>query len=99
MVQPIRPQDVPSRAARRIPDEVIAAFNKLIAEKMSGDTAVVRQADVVNEIVATSGLTKQDIFHGKYLDVEELFADAGWKVRYTKPAYCETFEAYFEFCR
>lgn len=33
----------------------------------------------------------------KWLDIEDHYRKAGWKVTYDKPAYCENYDAYFKF--
>jgi hypothetical protein len=54
------------------------------------------QKDVVNELVAL-GLKRNEIFKNHWLDVEEIYEEAGWQVAYDKPGYNETYEASFEF--
>ena len=39
----------------------------------------------------------EKVFKNKWLDVEEVYRKAGWKVEYDKPGYCEDYEAYFVF--
>lgn len=97
MTQPIRPEDMAEAKIGHIPGAVIEAFNKLIALKFSGGSATVRQEEVIAEIVGTTEISRGEIFDKCYLNVEEIFRQAGWKVSYTKPDYTESFPAYFEF--
>jgi hypothetical protein len=39
------------------------------------------------------------VFDKGWLDVESIFRAEGWKVKYDKPAYCETYKAFFVFSR
>jgi hypothetical protein len=97
MTKPISPDDIAEAKIGNIPAPVIDAFNKLIALKYSGGSATVRQEDVIEEIASTTSLSRGEIFDKGYLNVEEIFRAAGWKVSYTKPDYTESFPAYFEF--
>jgi hypothetical protein len=97
MSQPIRPEDIAEAKIGNIPAPVIDAFNKLIALNYSGGSATVRQGDVIAEVTGNTELTSGEIFDKGYLNVEEIFRAAGWKVSYTKPDYTESFPAYFEF--
>ncbi len=92
MTKPITPSEVAS--GTHIPDEVIAAFNELIAEG-SGN---VKQGAVVTRIMAKMpDVTRSQIFERGWLDIEGAFRKAGWKVEYDKPGYCESYEAYWTF--
>ncbi|MBY3432748.1 hypothetical protein HFN89_00980 [Rhizobium laguerreae] len=97
MTQPIRPEDIAEAKIATIPATVIEAFNKLIALKYSAGSSTVRQKEVIAEITGTTSLTEGEIFDKGYLNVEEIFRGAGWKVSYVKPDYTESFAAYFEF--
>lgn len=97
MVQPIRPEDVAEAKIGHIPGAVIEAFNKLIALNFSAGYATVKQEDVIAEIMNTTQLSRAEIFDKSYLNVEEIFRRAGWKVAYSKPDYTESYPAYFEF--
>ncbi|MCZ7862618.1 hypothetical protein O9X98_14680 [Agrobacterium salinitolerans] len=97
MTQPIRPDEIAEAKVGHIPAAVIEAFNKLIALNFSGGSAEVKQADVINEVVSTTNLDRYEIIDKGYLNVEEIFRKAGWKVSYEKPDYTESFPAYFEF--
>lgn len=43
-------------------------------------------------------LTKDEIFDNHWLDIEDIYREQGWKVKYDKPGYNEeSFKPYFEF--
>lgn len=89
-VKPISPQEI----KKTIPDFVIEAVNELIAEKVNDKNyATVLQKHIVDRVKSK---TDQD-FDYAWLDFENIFRDAGWNVNYDKPAYCESYDAYFEF--
>lgn len=102
-MNPIKPRDVGDYKIGLYPDYVFKAFNDLIAKSFRNGSATVKQKDVVDHMLflANSGgvvpITKQDLFDWGYLDVEEAYKNNGWKVTYDKPAYNETYDAFFVF--
>lgn len=100
-MKPISPNDVVAQKLKQIPDQVIQAFNELIAKKWNGSKAVIEQDEVIAKIIAIffGTITRQEIFDNHWLDVEGVYESEGWKVYYDKPGYCETYSAYFEFTK
>ena len=108
-MKPITPHEVPKAREAYIPPEVIEAFNNLITKHFVRNAATFNQDMVIDEILsimngpASCGkadhvtVTRHMIFENKWLDIEPLFSNYGWKVEYESPAYCETFKAYFTF--
>jgi hypothetical protein len=102
MIKPIKPISPTEVEDKPIPDEVIAAFNALILKNYIGKEARVEQEEALKLAVKNfkaSGkkITEDKIFDNKWMDVEDLFRKEGWRVTYDKPAYNETYEAYFIF--
>ena len=98
-VVPILPSEVVKKHIEDFPDEVITAFNTLIAQNFNGHSSTVKQKDVVKLIVA-AGIDEKEIFKKCWLDIEGLFITYGWKVEYNQPAYCDNyFEPYFVFSK
>lgn len=93
-VEPIRPEEVAE--AFHVPDEVISVFNDLITEGCVNGQVTVMQKDVVKRLV-DMGVSRKDIFDKGWLNVEQLFEQAGWEVGYDRPAYNESYEPYFTF--
>lgn len=93
---PISPKDIAAAKAVVIPPFVFDCFNKCIAEKFCDG-----QATVLTHVVCTlikAECTKHNIpFQIEFLNVEEVYKEQGWKVVYDKPAYCESYDAYFVF--
>jgi hypothetical protein len=95
---PIRPEDIPAAKEQVIPSFVFDAFNECIGEQWDykSKRAKVLQKDVIAKI-------KDKMIPGKkfemwwWLDVEPAYEAQGWKVHYDKPAYCETYDAFFVF--
>ncbi|HET8688481.1 MAG TPA: hypothetical protein VFM18_17860 [Methanosarcina sp.] len=107
-IKPIRPSEVAVKKMQQFPDFVIEAFNQLIAENYNDGarSAVVKQDDAVKRILelATSSfvsdltpVTRDTVYDKGWLNIEEIFKAAGWKVTYDKPAYNESYPAKFEF--
>jgi hypothetical protein len=97
-VKPITPKEVVKEKLLSIPDEVIEAFNELIAKNWDGYRAGMKQDDIVALIKQKMSLKKDDtIFERHWLDVEDIYRKVGWIVEYDKPAYNESYDATFEF--
>lgn len=94
---PITPSQVREKIEKRIPVDVFDIVNKLIVAKYVNGIATVYQEAIIKEIVATTSYTREQIFEGKFLDIETYYKNAGWDVVYNKPAYRENFEPYFVF--
>lgn len=100
MVEPIKPKDVVKAKQETLPDEVIEAFNELIAENWKGEYAKFKLAVVAERIRKKLGWGDEkagQISKNGWLDVEDVYRKAGWKVVYDGPAYNETYQATFEF--
>lgn len=57
------------------------------------------QNEAVALIASRMDVDRNTVFKNKWLDVESLFENEGWKVNYDKPGYCESYEASFKFTR
>jgi len=97
-VKPIKPGDVEKLRAVSIPDVVLEVFNAMIAKKWNGSYAVVKQDDVM-AVLEEKGLARKEVYENHWLDVEDSYRMSGWKVFYDKPAYCESYDAYFKFSK
>lgn len=96
-VKPITPQQVGAAKTKEFPPQVIEAFNSLIAKSFVNGEATVYQEDAVAAIAGRLDVDKSKIYDEGWLNVEEMYKDAGWDVRYDKPAYDENYRAHFVF--
>lgn len=106
-VKPISPDEAVNE--KGFPDEVISAFNEMIIENLRGKTSIFKQKDVVKRIIrkiTNSKLLDNEsnlnnyLYENHWLDIEDLYRAAGWKVEYEKSGYGENyFEAYFKFTK
>lgn len=99
MIEPIKPSDIPVAKLYAIPESVIQVVNDILARRFvsSGGRVIIKQKEIVNELVANHGLTASHIYSNDYLNFEEIYRANGWRVKYDKPAYCENYDAFFEF--
>lgn len=98
-VEPIRPDEVSEAKKIQIPDAVFETFNELIAEKFSGNSAVIKQVEIMDRLKQKGYINRQLIFDSHWLDVEGIYQQAGWTVDYEKPGYNESGEAFFTFSK
>lgn len=93
----IRPSDMLQAKKDHIPVEVIAIFNEMIIENIQGKRASFKQDAVVARIAELMGVDRNTIFSKRWLDVEPIFREAGWKVEYDAPGYNESYGAFYVF--
>jgi len=86
---PISPNDLCKLKRQSIPDKVIDSFNELIVKNWNNDCAVVSQKNVVDLISKKEGfgVNRSRIFKEGWLNIEEVFAEAGWQVSYSSSDY------------
>jgi len=100
MVNPITPEQAIKQKDASIPDFVIEEFNKQIIENLSVGRRIVtstfRQEDVEKAIRERCEAGQ---FKYRWLDVEDMYRNCGWKVEYDKPGYNESYPATFTFSR
>ena len=94
MIEPIRPDQVVELKSQIFPEEVITAFNTLIAEHYLNGRAsfTIQEAEAALRV----HLCSNHITH-KWYDVEDLYRAAGWEVTYDKPAFNESGSATYTF--
>ena len=99
MVKPIQPIEAEENRKSKIPDWVLKAFNSVIQRNLRNGTSRFLQKEVVDELILESKdeVTVDEMFKKGYLDVEDIYRDAGWKVEYDKPGYNESYSASFTF--
>lgn len=93
MKRPIKPEEITEAKTDSIPGEVFEVFNALITENWNGFEAVVVQKEAVARISAAMNVSSQTIYNAGWVDVEESYRKAGWKVEYDKAGYNETYSS------
>jgi hypothetical protein len=87
----------------QIPEDVIVAWNEVIAEHYSEGASKFTQDVIIKRIIdkmkatGARGIDRSEVFAKHWLDVEDLYRANGWKVDYDKPGYNETYESHFTF--
>lgn len=94
--RPVSPNELTNFQREQMPVEVIETFNEMLAENVIEGYGTVKQKEVIDRLV-TKGLERALIFQRGWLNVEEIYREAGWKVEYDKPGYNESYDAYFKF--
>lgn len=97
MSGPIKPQDVTKRKAELFPQEVFKVFNDLIASNWDGQSSKFKKDEALTRIMSALNLTKNEVYARNYLDVEDVYGEAGWDVFYDKPGYNENYDATYTF--
>lgn len=99
MIKPIKPSEVVAKKKEITPEEVIDATNELIAMNWNGSKASFTLSslkDKIKEKLSVSGKDSATI-KTKWLDIEPIYREEGWRVHYDSPGYNESYDAYFEF--
>lgn len=84
-VTPITPSEAADKG--QFPDEVILAFNELIAKHLNGRSSTFPQEEVIELIKAKTRVSRWDILDRHWLEVTVLYDNpkAGWIVRRLEP--------------
>lgn len=109
-VLPIKPSEINKLKIETIPDEMIKAVNSLILKKWNGTSAIIKQDDIVNEYLDNLKISEHPdeidirlergkVFEYNWLDFEDIYRNAGWRVKFDKPGYNETYEPFFVFSK
>jgi hypothetical protein len=86
-VKPIKPSDVGKTLSEIIPDGVIEAWNNVIAKHFKEYAFSIDRDCFIDEISSIMQCTRTEVFSEKWLDIEELYRDAGWEVNYSQQYY------------
>lgn len=96
-VKPITPDEVADKKLNVFPDAVFETFNTLISQKAVGKRSIRIETKEAVDLMVKKGLKEDDIFENGWLNIEDVYRQAGWKVEYDKPAYNENYEPHFTF--
>jgi hypothetical protein len=99
MSKPITPHEVVTSRQLSLPDVVFEVFNTAISDAWNGSLSTVMQKPVAAMIASRLDISTDEVYKRGYMDVEPIYRNAGWKVKYEKPGYNESGEAFFEFSK
>lgn len=97
MTHPITPNEARQLKKSSIPPEVIKIWNTLIVENLRGKTSKFSLKTLTSSLCSGLDKTLVEIKTSGYEDLEYLYEQAGWKVKYDQPSYDERYEAHFTF--
>ena len=100
-VKAISPDEVTAVKMKIIPDQVIDLWNKTIAQNYSNGASRILQKDIISTLTVTqingTYADRASIFKLGWLEIEDIYRKAGWKVEYDRPGYNENYDAVFIF--
>lgn len=100
-IKPITPAEAMKQKRTEIPDEIVQIVNDMLVQKLSiaNPTSGITlfQKDILDRAAEALDMTTSEIFARNWMDIEPIFRDAGWDVEYDKPAYNESYDAFFAF--
>lgn len=97
-MNPIKPSDISEYKKKNAPAEVIEAWNKVIERNFKANRYSQFTLDeLVDEISSATGESRRSMLDKGWLDLEEIYIEAGWQVKFDKPGYNEFYAANFTF--
>lgn len=96
-INPITYKEVIEKRGIEIPDSVIEIVNTLIIENFNAYKK--RSKVYVDEIIERSSLSYKEFKDTGWINLEDVYEDAGWNVEYFSPDVCDVFSPYFEFTK
>lgn len=98
-VKPLNPSKIDATLDNQIPDEMIEVINELIIKNWSrsSKSATIKLSEIVNSFTKKTDIPSKEVFDNKWLDIEDIFGNEGWIVKYDRPAYNEDYPPTFNF--
>jgi hypothetical protein len=94
---PVSPDEIGKKKREIIPQFIFDAFDELIALDYENGRAIV-YADDVRSLINTK-MPEGVEFNFDWLNVEDAYEDAGWKVRTDFPGFNESYRGHFIFTK
>lgn len=107
-IGPISPAEARNLKIHAIPKEVFQVVNEFLATRIyEYHSIIIKQGEVEvavlklmngDKTVEDPGYVRDEtLYKNHWLDIEDVYRQAGWTVRYDKPGYCENYPAFWEF--
>lgn len=77
--------------------KAVIIWNKLIKAKWDGLNAVISQGEVIRELSTVFSLPEDVLIKLNIWNIEQLYKEAGWDVKYQKMYYSKTTDNYYTF--
>ena len=97
MINPISPQEAIAAYINDIPEDFISVVNDLISKAVNPNSQKQYFAIKVKDVVAAYKAIYGVEPNSKWLDFEPLYRKTGWRVNFDKPAYNESYDAFYRF--
>lgn len=95
-MKPITPTEALS--GNHIPEFVIEAINNLIIRNLHGKSSTFTEQALIQEILEVGDFNDPAcIYKGNWLEFEELYRNAGWKVECDVPGFNESYDVTWAF--
>lgn len=95
-MKPITPDEAQSQNVKGLPTQVIEAVNNMIRLNLVDGEVIIYQDELISEICR---LMEKEKIDRRWLNIENIYREAGWNVEYDKPGFNETYRAHFIFTR
>lgn len=95
MIKPVSPEEISPASA--FPDSVIEVWNTLINRNYRNGKSKIYQEEAAQALAAAHSCSETYVYDQGWLDIEEMYRKAGWRVEYDRPAYNENYRAVFYF--
>lgn len=92
----ISPEEAKLRHGGSIPEKLLEAVNKFLAEHAHKRHINLLQKELVEELKKV-GISEREALDKGWLDFEDLYRSKGWKVTYDKPGFNESYDARWVF--
>jgi len=95
-MKPLSPSEAQKAFNKNLPDFVIESANELIVENLDTNGGASFTFEALKVRIDTK--KPDDVpWNKKWLDIEDAFKAAGWKVVADSPGYNETYKGHFKF--
>ena len=78
--KPMTPKEAIELKRQTTPKVVFDAFNQLLAQGKRGDSKIIFSDREVVALLIKKGISPQEIYNNGWLNIEDLYEEAGWKV-------------------
>ena len=100
-VTPLTPQEAVEQKLSDVPTKVLQCWNKIIKANLNKTSSSVTSRFTLDELakmISSEMVCSYDTAKSNgWFDLEPLFIQSGWKVKFHKASYADDFDSYFYF--
>lgn len=93
----LSPTKIAKKHLASIPEVVFEAVNELLAKGAGGSVSFTQDELLALLAKKAPEIKRATYFDNGWLDFEAKYRAQGWSVEFDKPAYCETYDAHWNF--